>query len=374
MLITIRARQRSCVISLGWIGGERKLGLELSDIFAVQVFISSSHRTHSPCTAGNKQAMNPTTKLVFDSPLLRVYDDGRVERFFGTETTAAGVDANTGVTSKDVTVDSATGVFARLYIPAAADDEPRKKLPILVYFHGGGFVLDSATSPMYHRYLNSVVSRACVLAVSVNYRLAPEHPVPAAYDDCWAALAWAASGADSWLSEHGDASRIFIAGDSGGGNIVHNIAMMAGSRRGLPSAGALLKLKGAILLHPMFGGKDPVEGEARKSREYVEKLWPLVCPQGTRGLDDPWLNPMADGAPSLQQLACMTKLLVCSAERDYVRPRAEAYYRAVKESGWSGSVDWFESKGEEHVFFLKKPECEESLALMTRVVAFLASD
>nr|CAB3457266.1 unnamed protein product [Digitaria exilis] len=316
--------------------------------------------------------MDPSTKLVFDTPLLRVHDDGRVERFYGTETTPPGFDAVTKVASKDVVVDGgATGVFARLYIPdhfLAA--EHKKKLPILLYFHGGGLVLDSAASPMYHRYLNSVSSKAAVLAVSVNYRLAPEHPLPAAYDDSWAALCWAASGADPWLSDHGDTGRVFLAGDSGGANIVHNIAMTAGARHGLPSG---VCLEGAILSHPMFGGKEPVDGEARETREIMENLWPLICPQSTGGLDDPWLNPTADGAPSLQNLACR-KLLVCSAGRDYARPRANAYYRAVKQSGWRGSVEWFESVGEEHVFFLHKPECDESLALMDRVVAFLAED
>ncbi|CAL5064010.1 unnamed protein product [Urochloa decumbens] len=316
--------------------------------------------------------MDPSSaKLVFDSPLLRVHNDGRVECFYGTETTPPGLDAVTRVASKDVVIDGATGVFVRLYIPSRIlAAEHRRKLPILVYFHGGGLVLDSAASPMYHRYLNSVASKAAVLAVSVNYRLAPEHPLPAAYDDSWAALSWAASGVDPWLSDHGDTGRVFLAGDSGGANIVHNIAIMAGARHGLP-AGAFVK--GAILLHPMFGGKEPVDGESRETREIMEKLWPLICPQSTEGLDDPRLNPMAGGALGLRDLACR-KILVCSAERDHARPRAAAYYQAVKESGWRGSVEWLESAGEEHVFFLHKPECDESLALMDRLVAFLGED
>jgi acetyl esterase/lipase len=315
--------------------------------------------------------MDPSTRLVFESPLLRVHEDGRVERFYGTETTPPGFDAVTGVTSKDVVVDGTTGVFVRLYIPSHVLTTEHKKLPILMYFHGGGLVLDSAASPMYHRYLNSVASKASVLAVSVNYRLAPEHPLPAAYDDSWAALSWAASGADPWLSDHGDTGRVFLAGDSGGANIVHNIAIMAASRRGLPSG---VFLEGAILLHPMFSGKEPVDGESRETREIAEKLWPLINPQNTEGLDDPRLNPMAGGAPSLQSLACR-KLLVCSTEKDqYARARATAYYQAVKESGWRGSVEWLESVGEEHVFFLHKPECEESLALMDRLVTFLGEN
>ncbi|PUZ71031.1 hypothetical protein GQ55_2G281900 [Panicum hallii var. hallii] len=298
--------------------------------------------------------MDPSTKLVFDPPLLRVYDDGRVERFYGTEATLPGSDAVTRVASKDVVVDSATGVFVRFYIPDHLLTAEHKKVPILVYFHGGGFVVGSAVSPAYHRYLNSVASKAGVLAVSVSYRLVLEHPLPTAYEDLWAA----SGAADPWLSDHGDTRHVFLAGDSGGANIVHNIAIMAGARGGLPSG---VSLEGLILLHPVFSGEEPLDGESIETREMMEKLWALISPQSTE-------------APSLQNLACR-KLLVCSAEGDYrARARATAYYQAVKESGWRGSMEWLESVGEEHVFFLHKPECEESLALMDRLVAFLGED
>jgi len=313
------------------------------------------------------------SKMLFDSPAFRVHEDGRVERFFGTDTTQPGLDAATGVTSKDVVLDGATGVSVRLYLPALPDGPDRGRLPILVYFHGGGLVLGSAANQMYHGYLNSVVSRAGVLAVSVDYRLGPEHPIPAAYEDSWMALGWAASRADPWLSEHGDAGRIFLAGDSGGANIVHNMAIKAGSQdAGLPE-GALVER--AILLHPMFGGKEPVDGEEASTREHMEKLWALICPQGDLGLgmDDPRLNPMAPGALSLRALAGR-RLLVCSAERDFQRARTAAYYQAVKGSGWPGTAEWLESPGEEHAFFLLQPERDESSALMDRVVAFLSGE
>jgi acetyl esterase/lipase len=329
-----------------------------------------------PRTAEPKSAMDASSEIEYDMPgVLRWHKSGRVERFDGTDTvppSPSGDPAN-GVASKDVVLDGTTGVFARLYIPANLlpdCDTEHKKLPILIYFHGGGLVLESASSPTYHRYLNLLVSKAGVLAVSVNYRLAPEHPIPAAYDDAWMALSWAALRDDPWLSEHGDAGRVFLAGDSGGANNVHNMAMMAGTQDGLPP-GAVLE--GAIVLHPMFGGKEPVDGEAVFTREIMEKLWPLICPDSTDGLDDPRLNPMARGAPSLQNLACR-KLLVCSTDLDYARPRAATYCEAVKASGWRGTVEWLESVGEEHVFFINKPECDESLKLMDRVVAFLAGN
>uniref|UniRef100_J3MY77 Alpha/beta hydrolase fold-3 domain-containing protein n=1 Tax=Oryza brachyantha TaxID=4533 RepID=J3MY77_ORYBR len=123
----------------------------------------------------------------------------------------------------------------------------------------------------------------------------------------------------------------------------------------------------------MFCGKTPIDGEYAETRELIEKLWFLVCPGTEAGLDDPRLNPMAEGAPSLQKLGCR-KLLVSSAEKDISLARAAAYYQAVVASGWPGMVEWLESKGEEHVFFLDKPDCDESVALMDMVVTFLASD
>uniref|UniRef100_A0A0D9XEJ7 Alpha/beta hydrolase fold-3 domain-containing protein n=1 Tax=Leersia perrieri TaxID=77586 RepID=A0A0D9XEJ7_9ORYZ len=68
---------------------------------------------------------------------------------------------------------------------------------------------------------------------------------------------------------------------------------------------------------------------------------------------------MAEGAPSLKKLGCR-KLLVSSTEKDIALARAAAYYQAVMASGWPGMCEWLESKGEEHVFFLDKPECDES--------------
>ncbi|CDP02970.1 unnamed protein product [Coffea canephora] len=62
------------------------------------------------------------------------------------------------------------------------------KLSLLVYLHGGGFLIKSAFSLTYHTHLNVVVAEAGVIAVSINYRLAPEHPLPIAYEDSYIAV------------------------------------------------------------------------------------------------------------------------------------------------------------------------------------------
>jgi len=100
-----------------------------------------------------------------------------------------GFDPVTRVDSKDVTINADTKVQARLYLPPGAAG---KTLPVLVYFHGGGFLIEQsrAFSPQYHNFLNAIATQANVLAVSVNYRLAQQAKLPAAWDDSMAALNW----------------------------------------------------------------------------------------------------------------------------------------------------------------------------------------
>ncbi|CAO2207016.1 unnamed protein product [Urochloa humidicola] len=238
--------------------------------------------------------MDPDAEVDFDfSPFLIRYKSGRVRRLMGTSRVAAGADAATGVTSRDVSINAA-GLAARLYIPTdVLNNKPGEKLPVLVYFHGGAFAVHSAFSAPHFRFLNALVSAARVVAVSVDYRLAPEHPVPAAYDDAWAALRWAAvastraAGSDSdlddpWLSAHGDAARLFVAGDSAGANIAHNVALRsAGGGGDLPGCA---RIEGMVLREGpgvVVGGGDGVLGReaeidgdgdgARRGDERVEE-------------------------------------------------------------------------------------------------------
>ncbi|KAL6656148.1 hypothetical protein ACP70R_006974 [Stipagrostis hirtigluma subsp. patula] len=310
--------------------------------------------------------MEPSAdEVVFDAPAhFRIYKSGRIDRFHRPQLVAAGVDDASGVASKDVVLDAGTGLSVRLFLPKL--QEPSAKLPVLVYFHGGGFIIESAESATYHNYLVSLAAAAGVLAVSVDYRLAPEHPIPAAYDDCWAALQWAASAQDEWLAEHGDTARVFVAGDSAGGNIVHNVLMRASST---PDNGP--RIEGAVLFHPFFGGNTAIAGETERAVAITAKVWAFACPGAAGGADDPRMNPTAPGAPGLERLGC-ERMLVCAAEKDWLAARDRAYYDAVAASAWRGSAAWMETEGEEHVFFLQKPGCDGARALMDRVVAFIA--
>lgn len=302
------------------------------------------------------------------SPMVRVYKDGRVERLMGTATVPASLDEKTGVSSKDVVISPESGLSARLYIPKLPASSPRK-LPLLVYIHGGGFIIESSQSPTYHNYLNPLVSEAEVVVVSVEYRRAPEHPVPAAFDDCWEAMGWVRShsggnGPEEWLNLYADLDRVFLSGDSAGATLAHNVVMRHGAEK-LDGIGLL----GVILVHPFFWGTEPVGSETCEPevRARIAGIWQFVSP-GSEGVDDPLMNPGKD--PKLSHLGC-SRVLVCVAEKDHLKDRGWYYAEVLKKSGWGGEVEVMEAKEENHVFHLFNPTCDNAVDMMKRVVAFL---
>ena len=112
-----------------------------------------------------------------------------------------------------------TDVPVRIYWPQATE---QSNLPVVVFYHGGGFALGDLDTHDPVARAHAVGTDAIV--VSVDYRLAPEHPFPAGLDDCWAAL--------QWVGEHaadlgGDPNRIAVAGDSAGANLAAVVTHLA---------------------------------------------------------------------------------------------------------------------------------------------------
>lgn len=313
-------------------------------------------------------------ELEYDfSPYVKLYKSGRVERLPDIPLVPPGIDPLTGVNSKDVKIDEATGLSVRLYLPKHAistDLKKRRKLPVLLYFHGGAFVIESAFSKFYHHYLNVLVSKAEVVAVSVDYRLAPEHHLPAAYEDAWMAVKWALSncrsGPEPWLLAHGDIDRVFLGGDSAGGNIAHDAAI----RAGMDQSESGVKIKGLILSNPYFWGKDPIGTEPGDKwiRDTFEKNWKFVC-GGLMGIDHPAVNPLT-WIEGLRNLGCECVLVTVSG-RDFFRERGLAYVKGLKNSGWSGEVEVYETKDEIHVYFISDPLGKKAAKEMQAVAAFI---
>ncbi|RYX95207.1 MAG: alpha/beta hydrolase [Comamonadaceae bacterium] len=123
-----------------------------------------------------------------------------------------------GVRSTDVTVGGATGQLpARIYTP-----EGTGPFPVIVYFHGGGWVI--ADKDVYDGGARGISKEANAIVVSVDYRQAPEHKFPAAWDDAIASYQWVVANAASF---NGDPSRIALAGESAGGNLAVATAIAA---------------------------------------------------------------------------------------------------------------------------------------------------
>ncbi|KAJ1289987.1 hypothetical protein BS78_02G207200 [Paspalum vaginatum] len=343
-----------------------------------------SHRKPLPPASPPGNASNPDDSIVaFDfSPYLIMYKSGRVHRLDGTARCSAGVDEATGVTSKDVVIDNATGLAARMYLPSGGGTKRKdlgsssSRLPVLVFFHGGAFVIESAFTPLYHAYLNAVAAKAGLVAVSVEYRLAPEHRLPTAYEDSWQALNWvarnAASGPEPWLRDRGNLSRLFLAGDSAGANIAHNMAMRAGTAGSGLDGGAAVT--GLLLLDPYFWGKRPVAGETTDpaTRRQYEATWAFIC-GGRYGIDDPLVDPLSMPASEWRRLAC-SHVAVTTSGRDDFRPRALAYAAALNGSGWGGEIEQYETPGERHVYFLDRPKDPDSVKELAFVTAFLSRE
>jgi acetyl esterase len=107
--------------------------------------------------------------------------------------------------------------------------------PVLVYFHGGGWVIGNLEA--YDPTCRALTNAARCVVVSVEYRLAPEHKFPAAPEDCYAALQWVGANA---ATIHGDPERIAIGGDSAGGNLTAVVAQMSRDRGGVSPVYQLL--------------------------------------------------------------------------------------------------------------------------------------
>ena len=124
-----------------------------------------------------------------------------------------------GVTAADGMIDGAAGLIpARIYTPECVSGA----MPVILYFHGGGWVI--ADKNVYDGGARGLSKQAQAVVVSVDYRQAPEHKFPAAWDDALAAYRWVLEKADSL---GGDAMRIALAGESAGGNLAVATAIAA---------------------------------------------------------------------------------------------------------------------------------------------------
>ncbi|KAL2492136.1 putative carboxylesterase [Abeliophyllum distichum] len=200
--------------------------------------------------------------------------------------------------SNDVQLSPYSKAYVRLYIPVTPP--ATTKLPLIIYLHGGDFVLYSASTAIFHEFCNNIASQFPAVVVSVEYRHAPENRLPAAYDDALNAIFWVKNQSlgigsrDQWL-HYADFSKVFLLGSSAGANIVYHTAL-----RTLDFDLSPLKIRGILMNQPFFGGEIRTPSEIRLIDDpYVplyicDVLWTLALPLGANR-DHEFCNPIAGG-------------------------------------------------------------------------------
>ncbi len=182
---------------------------------------------------------------------LAIGDLTRTRSYTGAIATMIGgadIGAEAGVGVEDLTVPGPAGpIRARHYTPA---ENPAASAPLLVFFHGGGFVI--ADLDAYEAVCRLICRDAGVHVLSVDYRLAPEHKAPAALDDAYAAYLWAVGHARELGA---DPHRVAVGGDSAGGNLSAGVCLRA-RNEGVPAPALQL------LIYPMVDATAQTRSQA----------------------------------------------------------------------------------------------------------------
>lgn len=230
-----------------------------------------------------------------------------------------------------VTDESADGVPLRIY-----KDSPAKGQRVIIYYHGGGFVLYGLDSH------DNVCRRLCkmnnCIVVSVDYRLAPEHTFPAAHEDAFTAIQWVRKHIEEY---GGDPSKLVVHGDSAGGNLAACMAHRC-KRENIP-------LQAQVMVYPWIDGKMNNPSIDQNGSGYLLTkeaiLW--FQQQYTPRTEDhchPRVSPLYE-----TEFSGLPPALILTAEYDPLLDDGKAYYNKLKES--ANKVIYREYKQLFHGFF-----------------------
>ncbi|KAI3829207.1 hypothetical protein L1987_03324 [Smallanthus sonchifolius] len=205
------------------------------------------------------------------------------------------------VVSKDVTLDPTKHTWLRIFRPVKipSNDNKIAKLPLIIYFHAGGWINFQVSDALNHETMNKLSGDIPAIAVAVNYRLAPETRLPGQYDDALDALNWIKTQStdptgDPWITQFGDFSRVFLYGTSCGANIALHTALRVINQDISP-----VTIAGIILCQPLIGGRKRTRSELKLAADtlfplpVIDLLWELALPDGT-DRDHRFCNPLAD--------------------------------------------------------------------------------
>ncbi|KAI3496092.1 hypothetical protein L1887_38442 [Cichorium endivia] len=273
-----------------------------------------------------------------------------------------------GVASHDVVVDESRKLWFRVFVPTQHADED---LPVIVFFHGGGFVFLSPDVLVYDAVCRRFARKVPAVVVSVNYRLAPEHRYPAQHDDCFDVLKFLddEENRSKSLPENANLLRCFLAGDSAGGNLAHHVA-----QRACEFNFQRLKVTGVVAIQPFFGGEERTDSETRLagtpivSIKRTDWMWNAFLPQGEEfNRDHPIVNVSGPKAVDISKLDFPATMVVV-AGFDALHDWQKRYYEWLKKSG--KEVYLFEYPNMCHAFYIF-PELPEGAQLIGQVKDFI---
>lgn len=264
--------------------------------------------------------------------------------------------ATPGVSSTDLDLETSAGrIPARLYRPEAAG-----VLPLLLFFHGSGFVIYNLDS--HDELCRHLCAGAGCAVLSVDYRLAPEHKFPAATDDCLASARWA--------GEHGpeygfDPACMVVAGDSAGGNLAAVTCLRVRDEGGPP-------LRGQLLLYPVTDyhtSGAPSYEENRQgyglSRDDMVWFWGHYLRDEGQA-EHPHASPLR-----AERLSDLPPALVFTAEYDVLRDEGEAYAMRLRDAGVPVTFSRYD--GMNHGFARRIGEVDRALVAIAEACAWLRS-
>ncbi|XP_076933256.1 putative carboxylesterase 18 [Bidens hawaiensis] len=273
-----------------------------------------------------------------------------------------------GVKTYDVTVDSTRNLWFRVFVPT---QDATEDIPVMVYFHGGGFAFLSPDMKNYDAMCRRMARKVNSIVVSVDYQLAPEHRYPAQHDDGFDVLKFLDDEENRSTSLPGNAnvSRCFLAGDSAGGNIAHHLAL-----RACEFDFQQLKVIGVVAIQPFFGGEERTKSEKANevnvalSLNRTDWYWKVFMTPGEGyNRDHPIINVSGPKAINISKMDFPATIVVV-AGFDVLKDWQKKYYEWLKKSDKEAYL--VEYPNTCHGFYAL-PELPESGYLMSELKDFM---